>query len=201
MPNLLHLLTAAAVYVLHFSGIPTADKPETKIAVAAPAPERLPEEDDEFIPWLGDRLLTWNDFQSPPKRNTDAVASTSTSLGIAYQVEDGELTYQITCNFSKKKSWGSMRTDYILAHEQGHFDITEIFARKLHQALDEYDFNRKNYKGDISRIYQKIVAEKEAMQNAYDKESDHSRKRRTQFEWLDLINQMLEETEPWSNYP
>lgn len=201
MPNLLHLLTAAAVYVLHFSGVPTTDKPETKIPVAAPAPERLPEEDDEFIPWLGDRLLTWNDFQSPPKRNTDAVASTSTSLGIAYQVEDGKLTYQITCNFSKKKSWGSMKTDYILAHEQGHFDITEIFARKLHKALDEYDFNRKNYKGDISRIYQKIVAEKEAMQHAYDKESDHSRKRRLQFEWLDLINQMLVETEPWSNYP
>jgi hypothetical protein len=56
------------------------------------------------------------------------VALTSTALGIAYKVSHGELTYEITCSFSKDKSWGLLKTPYILAHEQGHFDITEIYA-------------------------------------------------------------------------
>jgi predicted secreted Zn-dependent protease len=94
-----------------------------------------------------------------------------------------------------------MKTDYILAHEQGHFDITEVYARKLNEALSEYKFNPESFKQDISDIYQKIVDEKEAAQEAYDDETDHSRHRKIQLEWLDKIHGQLEETEPFSNYP
>jgi predicted secreted Zn-dependent protease len=129
------------------------------------------------------------------------VASTSTSLGIAYQLTNGELTYHITCYFNKEKSWGLMKTDYILAHEQGHFDITEIFARRLHEALQNYQFNKRSFKKDISQIYQGIVKEKEDFQKTYDGETDHSRNRKMQYDWLEKIEQMLAETQPYSNYP
>jgi hypothetical protein len=39
--------------------------------------------DGAYIPWVPDYRLTWNDFLCAPQRNTDAVASTSTALGIA----------------------------------------------------------------------------------------------------------------------
>lgn len=159
------------------------------------------EEDTENIPWMDARRLNWTDFLCAPRVNTDAVASTSTSLGLSYQIEEGSLAYGITCTFSKHKSWGSLKTDYILAHEQGHFDITEIFARKLHKALQEYAFNRKTYRRDLNQIYQQIVKEKEDMQAAYDGESDHSRNRRIQYDWLEKIDHLLEETAPWANYP
>ena len=94
-----------------------------------------------------------------------------------------------------------MKTDYILAHEQGHFDITEIFARKLNEALQNYDFNRKNFKKDINDIYQSIVKEKEEYQKAYDEESDHSRNRKVQYDWLEKIDKLLEETDPYAAYP
>lgn len=94
-----------------------------------------------------------------------------------------------------------MKTDYILAHEQGHFDITEIFARKLNEALQNYQFNRKSLKRDIGQIYQSIVRQKEEYQKAYDAETDHSRKRKLQYDWLEKIEDLLEETEPYSNYP
>jgi len=160
-----------------------------------------PIETEEFIAWTGDRLLTWSDFQCEPKSGTDAVASTSTSLGISYQMLDGNLSYDISCNFSKIKSWGSMRTDYILAHEQGHFDITEIYARKLHEALASYQFNKRTFKRDIGEIYQSIVKQKEDMQKVYDGETDHSRNRKLQYEWLERIQQLLDETAPYSSYP
>jgi predicted secreted Zn-dependent protease len=94
-----------------------------------------------------------------------------------------------------------MRTDYILAHEQGHFDITELYARALHKALSEYSFNYKTYQKDISAIYQNIVKEKEAFQEAYDSETDHSRRKKAQFEWQDKIDQLLTESEPYETYP
>ena len=134
-------------------------------------------------------------------RNTDAVASTSTSLGISYQVVNSRLTYHITCDFSKIKSWGLVRTNYILAHEQGHFDITEIFARKLYQALEDYQFNRRTFKRDVNEIYQSIVDQKESFRQMYDGETDHSRSRKIQYEWLNKIDKMLDETSPYANYP
>ena len=184
---------------LNFSGKPAPIK--RNIAAETIASIHSTNESDELIPWTFSRRLSWEDFLCEPQKNSDAVASTSTSLGIAYQIEHGQLTYSITCNFSKRKSWGLLRTDYILAHEQGHFDITEIFARRLFKALQEYQFNRKTYRDDINEVYKNIVAEKEATQAAYDGETDHSRNRKIQYEWLQKIDQMLDETAPWAEYP
>jgi hypothetical protein len=148
--NFFHLFSISLL-ALSFSGRPAPTPvnppvtPDSSIVAV--------NESEEFIPWSYNERLNWNDFKCEPKTGTDAVASTSTTLGIAYQVTDGQLTYDITCNFSKVKSWGLMKTDYILAHEQGHFDITEIYARKLHQALQNYVYNKRTFKRDINEIY------------------------------------------------
>lgn len=199
MPNLFPL---SALLILLFN-ISSTSKPTLPEATVSAHAGLLNEkkENAEFIPWVTERPLTWHDFQCAPKRNGDAVASTSTSLGIAYHIKNYVLTYEITCNFSKTKSWGLVKTPYILAHEQAHFDITEIFARKLHQSLMEYEFDQRTYKKDINSIYQQIVAEKEAFQEAYDKETDHSRNKRVQYEWLERIDNILIETEPFADYP
>lgn len=197
----IHLSTILSFF-LFFSGMPVSREPwhlaqpEAEPAVSVKDPET-----EEVLPWSTGRLLTWDDFRSAPRRNTDAVALTSTTLGISYQVKNNVLTYHITCDFSKVKSWGLVKTDYILAHEQAHFDITEIYARKLYQALQHYRFNRYTYKQDLSNIYNEIVAGKEAMQAAYDGQSDHSRDRKQQKEWLARIDGLLAETAPFAEYP
>ena len=199
--NLIHLLTIPLL-VVSFSGRPVPEKTNDavntrKIELAVIDKRETAEE----IPWLSERRLTWEDYQCDPVRNTDAVASTSTSLGISYQVINSHLTYHITCGFSKIKSWGLVKTNYILAHEQGHFDITEIFARKLYQALQNYTFNRRSFRKDINEIYQSVVREKEDYQEMYDGQTDHSRNRKIQNEWLDRIDDLLNQTENFSNYP
>lgn len=197
--NLIHLF-AISLLALSFSGRPA---PVTKNYIQ-PIIETVivkDEETEEFIPWDNEQRLDWEDFKCEPKKGTDAVASTSTTLGIAYQLVDGVLTYDITCNFSKMKSWGLMKTDYILAHEQGHFDITEIYARKLNEALQNYQFNKKTFKKDINQIYQMIVKEKETFQKSYDEETDHSRNRKLQFDWLDKIEKELAGTDVYAAYP
>ncbi len=199
MPNLLQIFTFL-LFFLNFSGVAVTTVPRAA-ALEVHGSSHIKKEDEELIPWSSYRRLHWDDFRSEPKKNTDAVASTSTSLGIAYQVKNSLLIYQITCNFSKTKSWGLVKTAYILSHEQGHFDITEIYARKLHQALQSYGFNRKNYKQDVNRVYQKIITEKEAFQELYDYQSDHSRNKKEQAAWLLIIKKLLEDTSPYANYP
>jgi hypothetical protein len=103
--NLIRLSLLATIFITTFSGAPKPVTPIVEKLIAKPAVS-FRFEDDEFIPWINQRRLTWEDFQGEPKKNTDAVASTSTSLGISYQVKNGELVYTITCKFSKAKSWG-----------------------------------------------------------------------------------------------
>ena len=159
------------------------------------------EEAGDYLPWTSVRPLTWDDFLCEPKRNSDAVALTSTALGISYNVSSNQLNYEITCSFSKVKSWGILKTPYILAHEQGHFDITEIYARKLHKELLDYKFNRKTFRQDVNVIYDRVVKEKENLQFAYDGLTDHSRNKTVQKEWLEKIQELLLETEAYANYP
>ena len=198
--KIFHLLPLL-ILTINFSGTPAPAKPQAYAAARAGAPKHVVINEEEMIPWRNQRKLSWDDFLSTPQKQGDAVASTSTSLGISYQVKNGELTYTITCNFSKKKSWGLLKTEYILAHEQAHFDITELHARKLYEALYHYEFKPDSFKKDIAAIYEKIVSEKEAMQEAYDSETDHSRKKRLQYDWLEKIDSILAETEPFAAYP
>jgi len=198
--KILHLLPLL-ILTINYSGTPAPAKPQAYAAARAGTPKKAVNNEDEMIPWRNQRKLSWDDFLSSPQKQGDAVASTSTSLGISYQVKNGELSYTITCNFSRRKSWGLLKTEYILAHEQAHFDITELHARKLYEALYHYEFNPDTFKKDIAAIYERIVKEKEGMQEAYDSETDHSRKKRLQYDWLEKIDSLLAETEPFAAYP
>lgn len=156
--------------------------------------------DESFIDWAGERRLDWNDFLATPAKNTDAAALTATHLGFSYSYSNSQITYEIICRFDKTKSWGLVKTDWILRHEQGHFDIAEIFARKLKKAIAEYTFNKKTFQKDLNVIYQKIVDEKEAFQHLYDTETNYSRNKQKQEEWLKKIAIILEELNSFAGY-
>lgn len=130
----------------------------------------------------------------------DVAALSTTHLGFAYSMKDGKIQYRIECQFEKNKSWGLVQTDYILSHEQGHFDIGEIFARKLMKEVTRYQFNRNTFQKDLDAIYQKIVGDKEAFQQLYDDETNHSRNKAKQEEWLILIKKKLNELKDYTAY-
>jgi hypothetical protein len=154
---------------------------------------------DVYIDW-GAKRLEWTDYLSKPDPESDAAATTTTYLGVEYKISKSIFSYKIACRFSKQKSWGLYKTPYILAHEQGHFDITEIFARQLNQRLGEYVFNKRTFEKDLKKIYEDVMKEKENFQKQYDEESDYSRNKKVQFEWLEKIEKILEETEAYSHY-
>jgi hypothetical protein len=156
--------------------------------------------DEELLDWSASRKLTWNDYKASPDPDNDAAASTTTYLAIEYNITSSSFGYKIQSRFSKTRSWGLHKTDYILSHEQGHFDIAEIFARKLNKQMSEYKFNKKTYQQDLNKTYKDILDEKEKMQNDYDKETNHSINKEKQAEWVKKIAKMLEEYKNFAGY-
>src|SRR6476620_7552760 len=154
----------------------------------------------QFIEWSPVKRLTRDDYLAKPSSTSDAAAITSTALGVEYHLKNNALTYTISCRFSKTNSWGRHKTDYILQHEQGHFDITELFARKLAKELKAYKFDPHKYQDDVGKIYKKLMYEKEEYQNKYDKETDFSRNKEQQAEWLEKIRDELDELDEYANY-
>lgn len=172
------------------------------IVIAFLFPLWLPAQDpgEELINWSGTRKLTWADYKARPDRNSDAAATTTTYLVFSYHLSNHDFSFRIESKFSRTRSWGLHKTAYILAHEQGHFDIAEIFARKFYRQLKEYKFNRRTYQQDLKRIYNDILDEKEAFQNDYDRDTNHSINKEKQEEWLKKIAKLLKEYEPYAGY-
>jgi len=156
--------------------------------------------EEELLDWSETRKLTWADYKARPNPASDAAASTTTYLAIDYDISSRHFSYKIESRFSKSRSWGLHQTDYILSHEQGHFDIAEIFARKLHQEMSAYRFNERTYQKDLKKIYGEITKEKEEIQNQYDRETNHSINKAKQAEWLKKISIMLNELADYSDY-
>ncbi len=153
-----------------------------------------------FIDWSETRKLTWEDFQGPVETTTGKAALTHSSIHAQFGYNQDGLQFTIKCQFDKNKSWGRIKNDYILAHEQKHFDLTEVFARKLNKELKEYKFNNATVGDDINRIYQGMVNELTYTQQQYDKETDHSRNPPVQLEWNNRIDSLLKVTAPYKNY-
>ncbi|MBC7828184.1 MAG: DUF922 domain-containing protein [Chitinophagaceae bacterium] len=153
-----------------------------------------------LIEWSADRKLTWKDFKASPDKNSTNAALTSSSINIEFGFSNSGLKHNIKCRFDQNLSWGRIKNDYILAHEQGHFDIAEIHARKLHKALKTYKFNSRTVSKDVNGIYVGIMKEHHSYQSLYDAETDFSRNPEKQNYWHDKIGQTLDSLQNFANY-
>jgi hypothetical protein len=155
---------------------------------------------EELINWSDATRLNWADYKGRADRSSGAAASTATYLGIDYNFSPKGLTYKITCSFSKTKSWGLHKSEYILSHEQAHFDIAEIYARTLNKKMAAYKFNPDTYKEDLRKIYEEVLEQKDALQNKYDEETNHSINKEKQLEWLKAVQILLTGLESYKQY-
>ena len=72
--------------------------------------------------------------------------------------------------------------------------------RKLNKKMTEYKFDRNTYRKELDKIYNEILDEKEIFQNEYDNETDYSRNKEKQADWLKKVEKMLEEFKSYFGY-
>jgi len=158
--------------------------------------------EEEKIIWNEDRKLTWADFKGTPSGPHDFVASTNSGVSFSFSYKErngvGTVDYTVLSNFYPALSW--YRPDkvstYILEHEQMHFDISELCARKLRKGLADVPRDR-NFKENSESVYQQSEAERRQLQTRYDTESDHSNNREEEYKWRTYIAEQLEAYGSW----
>nr|WP_298927732.1 DUF922 domain-containing protein [uncultured Allomuricauda sp.] len=155
------------------------------------------QEIEEGILWDSGKRLTWSDFRGkiPPA----AVPAATTASGISYKYSanlihhEVELDFEVNAFFYPNESWykPEICDDLILSHEQLHFDISELFARKMRDKLKRTSFS-DNVKAEIRKIYKEILKELEDFQDLYDWETSFSRNAEKQLEWNKRIAKALD---------
>jgi len=159
---------------------------------------------NERIAWSEDVKLTWDDFKGRPDMRSPFVAMTNSGIVFSYQVasENGNLslTTSVEAQFHPEMSWHKPEkvNNHVLQHEQGHFNITEIHARKLRKAFAEYKVTR-NYERELKAIFTRINRERQIMQDRFDKETNHSQNKQKEAEWQKFIYAELKKLETWKN--
>ncbi|MHA6279935.1 DUF922 domain-containing protein [Salinimicrobium sp. CAU 1759] len=161
--------------------------------------------DEERVGWK-DNALTWKDFKATPDPTSPFSANTASGISYGWSMKGSatgkEYSYEVSSFFIPGKSWvkdGSASPN-LLAHEQLHFDITELFARKLRKALAEFDFdNSRNLKADLQALYKNAEQERALMQQQFDVETRHSMNEAAQLEWQKYIKEELRKLEKFSS--
>jgi len=155
---------------------------------------------NNLIPWSASRKLEWSDFKGTPDPLSHNAALTSSNINIDFGYDEKGFQYTIKCNFDKNRSWVRIRNNDVLAHEQGHFDIAEIYARKLNKLMKGYHFNAKTAGTDVNQLYENTMKQHRQTQVQYDEETDYSRNRPKQQEWLKKIADDLKSLDEFSHY-
>jgi hypothetical protein len=88
----------------------------------------------------------------------------------------------------------NQKSDTLLAHEQGHFDITGLVARDLVKALAALRVSTTDeLQREVSRLFEAYDAWANSLSKQYDDETDHGRNVKTQTDWESRIKTAIQQ--------
>lgn len=147
------------------------------------------------LPWSEGRRLTWSDFAGQPDSHDPLHAITSTNIDMKAKCVAGTFKFEVKSVFLIDESWSKNKTSApLLEHEQLHFDLTEIYARKIRKELNELKNACGADNAQINAIVNRIFAEWKKEQDLYDQMCDHGLDKEEQQKWADLISLRLSQT-------
>ena len=139
------------------------------------------------------KRLAWTDFKGVP--DTKHYGGAVTASGYAFDADikiEGKIIYLnvgVYVFFNKSQSWKkpTINSDYHLLHEQTHFDITRLGAENFIKELVASKFTKDNYSKVLDSVFDKTYNENFALQEQYDRETQHSINRQVQLKWNEKI--------------
>lgn len=147
----------------------------------------------DVIIWKESRPLQWADFLGAVKDTSEYDAESFAEVTYHYTFKGPKnFSFEVQAGFNKNSSWFRKQTccGDLLKHEQIHFDIAELFARKMREMFERYDYSQ-NFPQEIVEIFNIKKDEYWAMQLRYDEETNHSLNKKKQKEWENYIHNQL----------
>jgi hypothetical protein len=163
--------------------------------------------------WSQDYELTLEDFKKWTPSSGLALATLSRFL-FGKKYYDGNCYVTVYSYFLRSQSMksrpyikslplrDSYSYDYILKHERGHFDLTEIMTRDIRKkitALTSKKYSKKKLDRKLYKIYATTLNNRGKIQYRYDKETNHSQNKENQQKWDAYIKERLEELKEYTD--
>ncbi|MEA5259308.1 hypothetical protein VB264_16035 [Arcicella aquatica] len=147
--------------------------------------------------WSPKHKLSWQDFEGKRPQNTKYAAQVFTNFeyGAFTDIKDGVLIIdlQLKAYLLKSSSWTmGMLTEYSLAHEQLHFDITKAIIERFKKKATKI-LTLDNYDSELQLLFIEMYREFNRLQKEYDADSNHSINFVGQQKWQSLISEELRE--------
>jgi hypothetical protein len=160
---------------------------------------------DKMITYSGNPI-NWSIYTKTTKGS--GFQKAFTYCGISYAVKHGAngLEANFTAFIDASQSWvvSNAQTAALLRHEQGLFDLTELYARKMRQAAQQYMAQQGpnlTYEGLLAEcraIYKALNNELFYQQQMYNAETNNGLKKEAQITWDTKLRQELRQLESFS---
>jgi hypothetical protein len=149
----------------------------------------------DLLEWNEYYKLSWEDFQG--KRTDSSIGDAGTFVSIKakpYMVKN-RVVYDVHAFFNRNKSWASDKSKELLEHEQLHFDIAELYARKIRKRISELRDRGVNNVKEYNAEINKLLEESNVADVEYDLETLHGALPKKQMLWETKVKKELEELE------
>lgn len=146
-----------------------------------------PEKGDTIF-WSPTRKMTWTDFKGEMPKNTKYSAQIFNNFEYLapLKLEDGILTIalQMKVYMLKSASWTSSTSlsDYSIAHEQLHFDLTKLIVERFKERAKQI-LTVDNYDSELQLLFIEMYREMNHVQKEYDDDTNHSINTFSQQKW------------------
>ncbi len=151
------------------------------------------------IVWNHNEKLEWKDFTGILAPNLFGNALTSYKIEIVPEnvlvdAEDNIQGYEnltVIAKFYKDKSWTISQTEDLLAHEQLHFDIAELYARRIRKKFSELKNIKEKRFSVYALAYEHLWQECRQYQKTYDSETKNGILKEENVIWINKIKQEI----------
>ncbi len=142
------------------------------------------------IEWTRTNPLTWSDFRGSARHGNGSAAWTTSAVTYRVQCREGAFSYAVLAAFAPMESWvrpdipghpvGGART---LRHEQTHFDIAEVLARRLRRAFAAADSLCLHGLAGARQLFTTLDEDNRRTQAEYDRDTAHGQRLEAQAAW------------------
>jgi hypothetical protein len=143
------------------------------------------------LAWNEFYKLSWKDFKGQPTENAAGDAGTVVQIKAKPFIVKDKVEYDVQTFFDREKSWKRAEAPELLAHEQLHFDLAELYARKIRKKVAELQkagiTDVKAYNLEV----QKLLNESNEADMKYDIETLHGTLDKKQAAWAESVKKEL----------
>jgi hypothetical protein len=145
---------------------------------------------DSAFTWSATRRLTWKDFRGRPPSSGSEVAKTAYALFYGWKCRGEAFEFRVIAGFRPRHSWvktmavnDSGLSRSALRHEQTHFDLAEVHARRLRRYFGGLASACRKTDAELTQLASRLLQEEKAEQQRYDTETNHGLRPESQAAW------------------